>query len=108
MAELLQIADGGTVSSRLNTRKYRNLILYAPASLSGVTTVKVSPKSAEESAATDYIALESGGSDVVLTAAKATPVVMAGAASILVESGTGPTGATEDIYVTGEFLNGRG
>lgn len=108
MAELLRIADGGTVSNAIDVDKYLGgrVIVHSPGTLSGTSTVKVSPYPVEDSVAGDYQALRASErntpADVTLTAAKAQVVEVLGG-SMLVESGTGPSGATEDYLVTGQF-----
>lgn len=104
MSQTLTIAVGADESNWLDDPKkaYKNMMLYAPASIGGVTTVMVSPKRAEESVLADFVALQSGGSDVVLTAAKATPITLAGAAALLLQTDTTVAGADEVYEVTGE------
>lgn len=99
----LTIAVGDTKSNILDDPKtaFTNMTLYAPSTIGGVTTVFVSPKRAAESVPADFIALQSGGADVVLTADKATPLSVAGWGALLLKTDTTVSGAAEVYEVTG-------
>jgi len=104
----LTIAIGDTESNILDDPKtaLANMTLYAPASIGGVTTVMVSPKREAESVLADFVALQSGGADVTLAAAKGTPLIVAGWGALLLKTDTTVSGADEVYEVTGTPFKG--
>lgn len=102
----LTIAIGDTESNVLDDPKslFDNMLFFAPAAIGGVTTVEVSPKRAANTLAADWKTLQSGGSDVALTAGKATPVTLSNAAALRVVTDTTVAGADEVYEVIGDQI----
>lgn len=71
----LVIANGGTESDALDYQDLRHvesLTIFGPSALTGVATVEVAPT--RTPVAADWVALQSGGADVTITADKATTI----------------------------------
>ena len=99
----LIIEDGASASNVLDNPKatFRDMTIFPPSSLGGITTVEVSPRREAESVAADWITLTSGGSAVTLTASEALPLTVSGWGALRIATDTPPSGATEVFEITG-------
>lgn len=96
----LTIPNGGTTSNSLSRRRLAHvgpIVLVAPAVLTGVVTVQVPDKEISP----NWSALQSGGADVTLPAAKATTLDISPFLNLRLSS-TLAEGAARSFEVFGE------
>ena len=93
----LTIASGASESDALefnDLRHAREIVFYPPSSLSGTVTVEVTDK--RSPSASDWNTLQSGGSDVTLTADKATVVTETGFLGLRLATTVAP--GSDEVY----------
>lgn len=81
--QTLTIANGGTQSGSVKIGDADSVTIYGPAAATGVLTVQTS---ADEGST--FLDLQTGGSDVVLTVAKALVITDLAADELRIESGS--------------------
>lgn len=102
--ESLTVPNGASESNVVGGRILNNiksLTIMAPSPLTGTFSVEVSDKYPDVVQSTDWYALESGGTPIVLTAGEATVILAVPFLSIRITASAGPTGDKE-FKVTGD------
>lgn len=84
---MIDISSSETTSNTIAiTSEAINISIWAPATLTGTVTVQVAPD--VDSAAGAFLALQSAGSDVTLTASKCTTITASGFGAMRLLSGS--------------------
>lgn len=94
------IAQGGTESTTLGTRLLRtvkSLAIHGPSALTGTVTLR----SADNLALSSYTTVQSGGSDITVTASKVVVITEVPMSTIRLKSGAGE-GSERTFPVFGE------